>query len=147
MSHADALERLRDRGLAIGRTHSPIGQRELDIFIDGEITDQVKALKYEADFPIANAGPLGKGQIRDLSTFERVTAAAWGIEEAENGEERRFSTSRRAGDRDVFAIANVEMNAREGVCFHFIGEENFGHVLELNKRCGSVGHGGAGWFE
>src|SRR5437868_13897387 len=138
MSHADALKRLCHRSLAIGRTHSPIGQRQLNVFINGEITDQVKALEDKADLPIANTGSLGKRQIRDLSTFERVTAAAGGIEKAENGEERRFSACRRARERDVLAVANLEMHAGERACFRFIGEESLGYGLVFNNRFGSV---------
>ena|SRR5438477_8411665 len=147
MSHANAFERLRHGRLAIGRAHPTIGQRELNVFINSEITNQIEALEDEADLPVTNAGPLRKRKIRYLAAFEGVTAPARGIEKTQNRKQRRFPTARRTGNRDVLAVANIKVNAGECVCFHFISEKHFGHVLQLNKRVGSVGHGSAGWFE
>ena len=53
-----------------------------------------------------------------------------------------FSTAGRAGDGDVFAGANVEVNARERMRFNFIREEDFGDAVEVNQGVVSVVHNG-----
>jgi energy-coupling factor transporter ATP-binding protein EcfA2 len=56
MRHADAAQRLIDAAFALGGGHAgTIGERELDIFIDGEIADQIETLKDETNLLIANA--------------------------------------------------------------------------------------------
>ena len=46
------------RFFAVAGIHAAIGQRQLDVFIDREIADQIKTLKDETDFAIANARAL-----------------------------------------------------------------------------------------
>src|ERR1044072_2875751 len=55
VAHADALQRFEHETFPVARTHPAIGQRELDVLINGEIADQVKALEDESDLAIANA--------------------------------------------------------------------------------------------
>src|SRR6266581_2775299 len=58
MAHPDPLQRLRNRALAIARAHPAIGQRQLHIFVNGEIADQIEALENETDLAITNTGAL-----------------------------------------------------------------------------------------
>jgi len=52
--HVHALERMLDAVLTLTRWHAgAIGERQLDILVDGEVADQVEALKDEADLLVA----------------------------------------------------------------------------------------------
>src|SRR5713101_785262 len=61
MGHADALERALHLLLALARAGAAIGERELHVFVHGEIADQVEGLKDEADLAVANARALADG--------------------------------------------------------------------------------------
>ena len=64
MRHADALERRLDALLALGRAHAAVGERQLDVLEDGEIADQVEALKDEPDLAVAHARARRRGARR-----------------------------------------------------------------------------------
>ena len=129
---------------ALARAHAAIGQRQLDVFKNGQIADQIEALENEPDLAIADAGAIRERKVRHLGALERIAAARRRVEQAENGEQRRFAAAGWAGDRDVFARPDIEMNAGERVRFHFVGQEDFRDAVEMNEGVGSVAAGGAG---
>src|SRR4029434_3918077 len=96
-----------------------------------EIASHVKAQEGEADLAIADARAIRKRKIGDFSPLERIAAARWGIEEAEDGEQGRFAAPRRCRDRHILALANVEVDAGERVRFHLVGQEDLGDAIEL----------------
>ena len=118
--------------------HAAIGQRQLDVFENGQVADEIEALEDEADLAIADARALRKGEVRDLAAFERVAPVRWRVEQAEDREQGRFAATGRPGDGDVFALANVEVNAGERVRFDFVGEEDLGDAFEVNEGVVSV---------
>ena len=120
--------------------HPAIGQRQLDVFINRQVADEIEALENEADLAIADARALGKGEIGDLAALERIAAVRRRVEQPEDGEQSRFSATRRPGDGDIFAGANVEVNARKRVRFDFISEEDFGDAIEVDQGVVSVVH-------
>src|SRR5271168_2781493 len=61
VGHADAFEGVLDLLLALGGARAAIGQRQLDVFVDGEVADEVERLEDEADLAIADAGALADG--------------------------------------------------------------------------------------
>ena len=110
-----------------------IGQRQLDVFKHREIADQVEALEDETDLAIADAGALRVIELRHRLTVEREAAFGRGIEQAENREQRGLAATRRSGDRNVFALLDVEMNAGERVRLDFVGEEDLGDAFEFDE--------------
>jgi len=78
--HPDSLKRVGDSLSPFGRSHSTVGQRELHVFKNGQITDQVKTLKDESDFLIANAGAFGGIEIGHRPGVELVGAGGRSIE-------------------------------------------------------------------
>ena len=84
MRHADFLERLVNTFLALVAGHSPISQRQLDVFVNRQITDQVKRLEDEADVPIPNMGPIRQGQILHVVSVERIDSFARSVQQTEN---------------------------------------------------------------
>ncbi len=152
MGHADALERLGHACLALARAHPAIGQRQLDVLVDGQVADEVEALEDETDLAIADPRALGEREVRDLAALERIAAVRRRVEQPENREQRRFAAAGGAGDGDIFAAANVEVNARERVRFDFVGEKDFGDAVEVNEGVVPLswvwlGAGGGGSWE
>src|SRR5437899_5376462 len=142
MHHTDLLERLLHPLRALPSRHATVGERQLDILGDGEIADQIEGLEHEADPPVADSGSLGRRQVGHRLVLEQVAPVARRIEQTEDGEERRLAASRRAVDRDVLALADLEVHVRERVRFDLVGEEDLADTLQLNERRTVSGH----WF-
>ncbi len=141
VAHADPLECLRRAALALGRRHvAAISKRQLDVLEDGEIADEVEALEDKTDLAVADACPVGERQAFHLLTVEQIAAFGGRIEQAEDREQRRFAAARGAGDGDVFARLDFQINAGQRVGFDLVGEEDFFDAVEVNERF-RFGHG------
>ena len=82
MGHAHALQSIGHALLAVSRIHAAIGQRQFDVFIDGEVTNQIKALKDETDFAVAYAGALRQRKVLDRIIVEHVFAFRRRVQQA-----------------------------------------------------------------
>ena len=69
---------------AFGRSHASISQGELDILIDRQIPDQVKALEDKSNAAVAVAGPLRHLQPLYWLAIQPVAALGGRVEEAKN---------------------------------------------------------------
>src|SRR5437868_6024277 len=132
--HAHLLERAMNTLFTFGCAHLAIGERQLDVFIDGEITDEVETLEDEADLLVANASAVGKVQTLHRLAVENIRTVCRSVEQANNRQQRRLSAAGRACHRNVLAFANLEMNAGKRMSFYFIGVEDLGYVLQRNER-------------
>ena len=94
---------------------------------------RLKLWKMKPISPIADARAVGEGQACHLLAVEQVTARRRGVEQPENGQQRAFSAPARSGDRKVFAALHFEVNARQRVRFHLIGEEDLLDGFELDQ--------------
>src|SRR5271163_4236784 len=138
--HAHALEGVLDFLFALGGTCAAIGEWELDVFVDGEITDQVEGLKDEADFAVADAGAFADGEFGDGLTVQEVDAVGWRVQQAKDGEQRGLAAARRTGDRDVLTLLDFKMNFFEGVRFNFVGVEDFLNAFHFDECIVCFGH-------
>src|SRR5213078_475915 len=77
--------------LLIARAHPSISQRQLDIFVNRQIANEIKALENEADLAIADASTLRKRKVSDFRSFQGVATTAGGVEQTKDREQRRFS--------------------------------------------------------
>src|SRR5437588_2316829 len=93
MAHADALQRFEHKTFALTRGHAAVGQRQLDVFVNGQVADEVKALENESDLAVANARAFRERQVRDFRSLERIAAARWRVEQAEDREQCRFAAA------------------------------------------------------
>src|SRR3954466_4247564 len=121
MAHADALERFVNELFAFARAHPTVGQRQLDVFVNGEVADQVEALEDEPDLAVADAGAFRERKVRHLRAFEGIAPAGRRIEEAEDGKKSGFAAARWTRDREILARADVEVNSGERVRLNFVG--------------------------
>jgi hypothetical protein len=140
MLHLD----LRQHGLGLGLhvrgdEALAIGQREADVLEDGQLADQVEGLEDEADLAVADAGALVAGEVADVVAVEPVLAAGRRVEEAEDREERRLAAARGAGDADVLAVRDFEVELMEGSRLDLLGHEALFEGVQFDEGLG--GHG------
>ena len=68
--HADPLQRFHHPLLAFRRRHLlPVGQWQLDVFVDGEIANQIETLEDEPDLLVANARALREVEVLHRSVY------------------------------------------------------------------------------
>ena len=96
--HADALQRFMNLLLALRRAHAAIGERELDVFVDIQIADEVEGLENEADLAVADARALGELEALDGLAVEDLSSGGGRVEETQDGQQRRFPAARRSGN-------------------------------------------------
>jgi len=136
MAHAHALQRISHPLLPFARVHAAIGQRQLDVFIDREIADQIEALKDKANLAVANASALRQRKIFNWVVIENVFAIGRRIEQTQNRQQGRFAATRRAGNREIFTLLDVQMDTGERMRLDLVCIENFLDVREVNKGVG-----------
>src|SRR5574338_581789 len=139
--HAHLLERGHHAFLPLGGFHAAVRQRQFHVFIDGQVANQVEALEDEPDLAVAHPRPLGHGKRGDLAAVQRVLAFGAWTDETENRQQRELAAARRAGDGDVLALLDLQVNPGEGVRFDFVGVKHLGHAIESNQRLGGRIHG------
>ncbi len=86
---AEAVERVADQALALGRLDVAVGERQVEVLVDREVVDQVVALEDEADvrslqrLPVLRLERLDRAVHEDVLALEgavvasRGCAAAW----------------------------------------------------------------------
>src|SRR5439155_27341997 len=111
-----------------------IGQRHFNVFENRQIADQIEALENETDLAVPNSRTIGKRKVRDFAAFKRVTAVRWRVEQTEDRQQGRFAAARRARDRNVFAVADVQMDSGKRVGLDFVSQKHFGNGVELDQR-------------
>ena len=140
MRHADALERRRDAITTFAGGHVAIGERQFDVLEYRQVSNQVESLKNETNLPIPNACPLDRCQSRDRLAVKVVLTTSWCVEQTKNREQRRLAAARRAGDGDVLALPDFEVDVLQRVRLDFIGQEHFRDPRHVNQRLGVRRH-------
>jgi hypothetical protein len=133
MRHADALERGVGALAALGRLHAAIDQRQLDVLEHGEVANQVEALEDEPDLAVADARALRQREVRDLVAVQHVRAFGRRVQQSEDRQQRRLAAARWAGNGDVFALRDFEVDTGQGVGFYFIRVEHLLDAIEANQ--------------
>src|SRR6266436_9089455 len=128
MRHAHPFQRFGDQCFAVAGSGAAIRERQFDVLKNREVADQIETLKDETDFAIANARSLRERKIRDLVTFQRVTAVGSSIQQTKNRKQRCLAATGWSRNGNIFALANIEMNSRKRVRFHFVSEKHLRHT-------------------
>src|SRR5690606_21446375 len=92
---------------SFGRGDLQVKQRQFHIFEDGELVDQVKALKDEANRALSQLGALAFSIAGLLVVAEVVLAGGRVIEKTDNVQQCRFTASRRSHDSDKFSVLDL----------------------------------------
>src|SRR5438045_9481161 len=121
MRHANFLEGFVHALFTLSSAHLAIGERQLDVFVDCEIADEVEALEDEADLLIADARAIREVEALHRLVVQYEGAISGSVEQSNDRQQRRLAAARGAGHRDILAFANLQVNAGGRVSFYFLG--------------------------
>ena len=110
---SDDLELVEDLGnprLTLLARHVPVGQRDIEVLVNGQVVDQVKLLEHEADVRLVQRVALLDAHRVHGLVVEEILARVFGVEHAENRKQGGLSRPRRTHDRDEFAFVDVEID-------------------------------------
>src|ERR1022692_2796435 len=83
--HAFSLELLHHPHLAISGWHSlAVSQRQLYIFVNRQIANQIETLEDKPNFLIADARALGKIEAFDRLTIQAIAPAGWSVQQTDD---------------------------------------------------------------
>src|SRR5262249_8540064 len=99
---------------------------------------EMEAVKDEPDLAVRDAGTLRERQIRDEVPVQHVPAVGRRVEQPQNREQRRLAAPGGAGDGDVLAGADLQVDVVERVCLDLVGVEDLLDTVELDERLGLV---------
>jgi hypothetical protein len=136
--HPHPLQRVLHARLPLALRHPAIGERQLHVLVDRQVADQVERLEDEADLPVADLRPLRRGQVLHRLAHQPVDARARGVEEPQDGEERRLPAARRTRDRHELPRLDLQVHVRESVRLHVLRVEDLAHAVEVDQcpiRC------------
>ncbi len=88
--HTDPVQGAVYAFLALRRSHSSVGQRQIYILKNCEVADQVERLKDESNLVVVNSGSLAGPEICDWFTVELVHALCWSVEKSQDRQECRL---------------------------------------------------------
>ncbi len=111
-----------------------IKQRQLDVLPRRCARQEIKTLKDETDFPIANIGEPIAIKARNIGSIQNVMARSRSIETTEKIHQRGFPGTACAHQGNKFAGLNLKRNAAHGMHFHFSGAICFVDIDQPDKR-------------
>ena len=89
LSHdVKAIERVADNGIAPGLVHVAIGKGNVQVFVDGEIVEQMISLENKADLLVPKRGAFLWFEIVDRHVLEKIFAAPSVVVHAEDVKKR-----------------------------------------------------------
>src|SRR4051812_19214479 len=116
IAEPDGHERGRCALLPLARAlDARVEQRQLHVLDRTRARQQVEPLKYESDFPVANARELALREHGDIPAVQQVLARRRPVKTAKEVHERGFPRSGRAGQRHELAGPDVERDAAQRV--------------------------------
>jgi hypothetical protein len=140
MGHPDPFERFVGAGFTFCGPHPTIREREFDIFVDREVTDEIEALEYKADLLVTDPGAFAELEAGDRFVIEQVLAFRRGIQETKDGKQRGLAASGRTANGDILSGLDFHMDARQSMGFNLVGEEDLGDAFEADQCLAVGGH-------
>ena len=110
LSKANLAERLLGKLAAPGAGKPAVAQRELHVFNRSQALDQMKALKNEPDFPVADGGKTAVRQIGYRLPVQKIIAAVRRIQTADNVHQRGFAGAGASYNGHKFSPANRQID-------------------------------------
>src|SRR5689334_6370302 len=92
-----------------------IRERDLEVFIYRQIIQQVVLLEHEADLLVAQSGALFGFEMMHCGVVKEIFSGPSMIMHSKDVQERRFSGTRRAHDRDKLAFGDVEVDVAKNI--------------------------------
>ncbi len=132
---ADALQNGLRGFDALVRRHAGVQKRQLDVFKDVQLRDQIVLLENEADFFIPDPGQFVVGEGRYVRTVQKIPSRGRHVEAADDIHAGRFPRARLPDDRHEFALLNRKADPVDGADLavaHLIDLINF---VQFNHGC------------
>jgi hypothetical protein len=129
----EAVESVADKAGAFFLGDIFVGERDFEVFVDGEIVDEMVGLEDETDVVFVEFVALLVVDFVNGLIEEIVFAGPGTIEHAEDAEEGGLPCPGRTHEGDKFAGQDVESDATEYVEFVGTGIVGFFNVLELDE--------------
>ena len=123
--------------------HPGVEQRQLDVFLHGQLGDKVVLLKDEAQGLVADFRLLVVGQLGNVLAVQVILAGRRNVQTADDIHERAFARAGLADDGNELALADFERNAVRSVHLGVAHAIDFIDVAQLDERrliCG-IHHG------
>ena len=130
-TQTDARQCVLDALLAFGGGHAAVAQRYVDVVEQVEVGDQVEALEDEADLLVAQARTRVVAQVADVLAVEQELPAGEGLQQAGDVEEGGLARTRRTGDGDELALADMQVEGTQRMRFHLFGSVDLGDLAHL----------------
>src|SRR5438477_6416446 len=105
--------------LRICQAMRTVKQRQLDILPRRCAWQEIKTLKDETDFAIANISEPIAIKARNIGTIQKVMTRSRSIETTEKIHQRGFPGTARTHQRYEFGTPDIKRDAAHGVHFHF----------------------------
>src|SRR2546430_122459 len=111
--HLKSIERIGyDRGPLVPADFS-IRQRDLEVFVNRQIVEQMILLKNEADVLVAQRRAFLGFQMMDRGVIEKILAGPTVIVHAEDVKQRRFACARRSHHRNELAFRDFDVDVAQ----------------------------------
>ncbi len=133
VGHADPLQGLLHALAPLGPFQVAVGQRQLHVFEDLEIADEVEVLEDESYLPVSQVGPLSEREARNRVSVEVVFPGRGSVQQSHDGEQCGFAAARRASNGDVITLPHAQVNPGQGMGLHLLRQEDLGDPVHLNQ--------------
>src|SRR5262245_8438840 len=139
--HTDPFERLHHPRFAFRRRHLlPVGQRQLHVFVNSEVANEIETLKNKSDFAVTDPRARREVQAFHRLPVQMIFSGRRRIEQAQNRQQRGLATPRRPGNRYVLALTNRQMYSRKRVSLDFVRVKNFREPFNIDQRLPCFAH-------
>src|ERR1700731_3332596 len=129
----EAIERVSHDAGALRFTEAPIRKRDIEVLVNGQIVEQMVALKNETDLFVAQSRALFRFQMMDGGLAEKIFAVPTVVVHANDVEERRFTRTRGAHHGNKLSFVDFETDIAQDVKEFALGERiNAFEIFELN---------------
>src|SRR5260370_31748959 len=132
--NVEAVEDVADQADALLVRNVFVRKRDFKVLEDGEIVDQVVALKDEADIRFVQLVAFFNVEFVDRLIKEIVFTVPGAIEHADDAKQSGFPRAGRSHEGDEFAGLNIQGDAPQDEKFAAAGLEDLLEISQLNQR-------------
>src|SRR5437868_13964000 len=111
----EAVERVGHHRLPLRALHVAVGERNIEIFGNRQIIEQMVLLEYESDVFLVQLRALLQVELMDRLLEQVVLTAPGAVEHSNDAEQRRFSRTGRPHNGYEVAFLNVDRDAPQDV--------------------------------
>jgi hypothetical protein len=134
---AEAVERVTDDRGPLGALDVSVGQRHIQILVDGQRIQQVEVLEHEADILLVQGQAFLRLELVDRVVVEVVFPLPIAVQHAEDVQQRGLARRRGPHDREEVTLCDVQIDLPQDIvlarsCFVTLLD-----VLQLNHRISS----------